>query len=69
MIPECYQGQDFKSPDELSIGQIVIDTACDRRQEVKVIKRYKYSVRLEYVDVAGNIRQYGQSLHSLRHIN
>jgi hypothetical protein len=62
-IPTCYQGE-IKSPKELSIGDVVIDTTGGMRKVCRVVKRYQYSVKLE---LANGI-QYGQSLHALRRV-
>jgi hypothetical protein len=67
-IPRAYQGADFKNPKELEVGQQVLDCLLGRRILATIVKRYKYSVQISYVDAQGKIRTDGRALHHLRRV-
>lgn len=66
--PLCYQGDEIKTVSELALGDYVVDTLGRRNVVCKVVKRYKYSVKLERTLPDGTKRCYGSSLHYLRRL-
>jgi hypothetical protein len=65
-IPLQHQGQVFTNSKQLAIGQTVVDTFLGWNRICEVVKRYRISVLLSYVDGAGKRSEYVQSLRHLR---
>jgi hypothetical protein len=68
VIPLEHQGEVFQNSKQLTNGMKVLDIFLGRNRIVTVVKRYKISVRLSYVDAQGRVCEYVESLRNLRRL-